>query len=88
MAEKRDYRDIQVKIYTTSWCPYCKQAKEYLNSLKVNYTEYDIEKDADKAAEFKSKGGGGVPLVDIEGIIIKGYSIASIKSALDTRKKQ
>jgi len=83
---KRDYRDIQVTIYTTSWCPYCKRAKEYLNSLKVNYTEYDIEKDEDKAAEFKSKGGSGVPLLDIEGTILKGYSPASIKSALDIKR--
>lgn len=87
MSGKRDYSDIKVTIYTTSWCPYCKRAKEYLDSLNVNYTEYDIEKDKDKAAEFRSKGGRGVPLVDIEGIILKGYSPASIKSALDSKRK-
>ncbi len=87
MARKRDYRGIKVTIYTTSWSPYCQRAKEYLDSLKVTYTEYDIEKDEDKAAEFRSKGGKGVPLFDIEGIIIKGYSPTSVRSALDSKSK-
>lgn len=86
MAGKREYRDIQVTIYTASWCPYCKRAKEYLNSLNVKYMEYDVEKDKDKAAEFRSKGGNGVPLVDIEGIIIKGYSPSGIKAALESKR--
>jgi hypothetical protein len=33
-------------------------------------------------------GSSGVPLIDVEGIIIRGYDPDEIKSAVETRKKQ
>jgi glutaredoxin len=62
--EKRAYSDINVIIYTTSWCGSCKKAKEYLKSLGVNYTEYNVGRNKDKKKEQleKSGGYGGVPL--------------------------
>ena len=37
-----------VKIYTWSYCPYCKKAKALLDSLGVNYTEEVIDGDDEK----------------------------------------
>jgi len=71
--EKRPYRDIHVIMYMTSWCPYCVKAREYLRSLDVNLIEYNIERDKSKREEMLSKSSGStsVPLIDVEGIIIK-----------------
>jgi hypothetical protein len=47
-----------------------------------------VEKNREKAAEFKAKGGSGVPLIDVEGTVIKGYNQDSIKSAVDDRRNR
>jgi glutaredoxin len=86
--EKRPYSSVRVIMYMTSWCGYCRRAREYLHSLRVNLVEYDVEKDRSREKEMLSKSGGsrGVPLIDVEGIIIRGYSPSEIKSAIEKRR--
>ena len=85
----RPYKDIRVIMYMTSWCPYCRKAKDYINSLGVNLIEYDIEKDSSKNEEMlrKSGGGRGVPFIDVEGIIIRGYSPEEIRASVEDRRR-
>lgn len=75
-------------MYMSSWCPYCRKAREYINSLGVKLTEYDIDKDRSKNSEMLNKSGGakGVPLIDVEGLIIKGYVPDAIKTAVEKRR--
>ena len=86
--EKRPYSSIKVIMYITSWCGYCRKAREYLQSLRVNLAEYDVEKNPSKEKEMLSKSGGakGVPLIDVEGIILRGYSPNAIKDAVEKRR--
>ncbi len=86
--EKRPYREIRVVMYMTDWCGYCKKARDLLKSLGVNLIEYNIERDRDKAAESRRKGEGrgGVPVIDVEGIIINGYGPEHIKAAVEKRR--
>lgn len=86
----RKNSDIQVVMYMTDWCPYCKKAGKYINSLGVHLTEYNIEKDQKRKNEMKSLGGGSgmVPLIDVEGVIIRGYVPEEIKAAVEKKKKQ
>ncbi len=85
----RKNSDIQVVMYMTEWCPYCKKAGKYLKSLGVHLTEYNIEKDQSRKNEMKSLSGGSgmVPLIDIEGVIIRGYVPEEIKAAVEKKKK-
>jgi len=83
----RPASDVKALLYFADWCPYCRKARECLKSLGVNLIEYDIEKDDAKREEMMQKGGtGGVPFIDIEGIILKGYSEESIKRAVAKRQ--
>ena len=86
--EKREYRDVEVILYVTEWCPYCRKAREYLKSLGVNLMEYDVEKDKSKNQEKLLKSGGkkGVPVIDVEGIILYGFSLDQIKNAVEKRR--
>jgi len=86
--KKRPYTSINVIMYMTSWCGYCQKAREYLQSLGVDLVEYDIEKNPSMQKEMRSKSGGskGVPLIDVEGIIIRGYSPSAIKDAVEKRR--
>lgn len=74
-------------MYITSWCGYCRKAREYLQSLRVDLVEYDIEKNPSSEKEMVSKSGGtkGVPLIDVEGIIIHGYNSSVIKDTIERR---
>ena len=84
----RPISDVKVIMYMTSWCPYCRKAREYINSLGVKLTEYDIDRDKSKNSEMLSKSGGakGVPLIDVEGLIIRGYAPDAIKTAVEKRR--
>jgi len=86
--EMRLVRDINVVMYITSWCPYCKKARDYIKSLGASLIEYDIERDRSAADEMVKKTGGshGVPVVDVEGIIIRGYSPEAISSAIKQKQ--
>lgn len=33
----------EVKMYTTTWCPDCRQAKKFLESRSIAYEEINIE---------------------------------------------
>jgi glutaredoxin 3 len=54
----------------------------------VNLVEYNVEKDKSKREEMLRKSGGstGVPLLDIEGIIIRGFNQNAMKEAIEKRR--
>jgi glutaredoxin len=87
---KRDYRDATVVMYMTDWCGYCKKAREYVRSLGAQLVEYNIDRDQDRKDEMRKKSGGSssVPLIDIDGTIIRGYSPSMIKAALERSVSQ
>lgn len=72
-------------IYSTSWCGYCKMAKQYLDSKNIQYTDKNIEEDSAAHAELMQKVHGdfrGVPVIDINGTIILGFDRPKIDAAL------
>lgn len=76
--------DADVTVYLTEWCPYCRQTREYLDEIGVEYTAVDIESSPEALAEYQGQGGtGGIPLVVIGDTRIEGYSIPAFDEALD-----
>lgn len=72
-----------VILYTTSWCPSCKRARDFFISRNISFTEYDVEKDRDAAQAFKQLNDrGGVPFAIINGQSILGYSQRAYENAL------
>ncbi len=63
-----------VVMYSTSWCGYCRKARNYFNDNRVHFAEYDIEKSRKGFEEHKALGGGGIPVVVIDGQVIRGYN--------------
>jgi len=73
----------KVTIYSTPTCPYCIQVKEYLKEKSVEYTDYNVADDQDKAKEMVEKSGQmGVPVVDIDGKITVGFNKPEIDKLL------
>ncbi|AUG56336.1 MAG TPA: NrdH-redoxin [Ruminiclostridium sp.] len=74
---------MNVKIYSTPTCPYCIQAKKYLDGKNVQYEEFDVSKDRDAAMEMINKSGQrGVPVIDVNGEIIVGFDKARLDSLI------
>ncbi len=72
-----------VKIYSTSWCVYCRMAKEYLNKLKVPYKEINLEEDHEAMQYIMAKtGSAGVPQIEIGDEVILGFDRPRIDAAL------
>ncbi len=85
MARERAYRNVSVTLYVTSWCQFCQRAREFLaGQPNVRVEVHDIEANQARHKEMLSKTGGaaGVPVIDVEGIILKGYSAEAISRAL------
>jgi glutaredoxin 3 len=74
---------MSVTIYSTSSCPWCKHAKEYLDEKKVEYTEIDVSVDLAGAEKMLQKTQQmGVPVLDIHGKIVVGFDPIAIDEAL------
>jgi glutaredoxin 3 len=74
---------MSVTIYSTSSCPWCKRAKEYLDEKKVEYTEIDVSVDPAGAEKMLQKTQQmGVPVLDIHGKIVVGFDPIAIDEAL------
>ena len=72
-----------VKVYSTSTCPWCVRAKDYLKEKKVKFSDVDVSRDSAAAREMIQKSGQrGVPVIDIDGTIIVGFDKPAIEQAL------
>ncbi len=73
----------KVELYVTKWCPYCTQARKFLQSHGISFKEYDIEKNKSAAQrKIKLDGDLAVPLAVINGKKVRGYSPAAYREAL------
>lgn len=74
---------MRVKLYTTPSCPHCTSVKKYLREKEVPFTEYNVARDPRKAEEMHRKSNQyGVPVLDIKGKVLVGFSQAEIDKAL------
>ena len=83
LEEKDKKKSNEVILYGTSWCPYCKKARDFFTSRNISFTDYDIEKDKEAAERKKQLDTeSGVPFAIINGEKIHGFSPADYEKAL------
>ena len=74
---------MNIKIYTTPTCVYCKMAKEYFKAKNISYQEFNVaENDTAREEMVKKSGQLGVPVIDIGGEIFVGFNRPEIEKAL------
>ncbi len=65
-----------VVLYSASWCPHCKEAKEYFKAHNIAYTNRDVEEDADAMETLVEKyDSRSVPVIVLgnDEKILKGF---------------
>lgn len=74
---------MEIKIYTTPTCQYCKIAKQYLEKHDITYEEYDVSRDIKARKEMIEKSHQlGVPVIETNGDIFVGFDRKEIGKAL------
>jgi len=63
-----------IKIYSTSMCGYCQQAKALLDDAGIKYTEIDVHQDAEAMALMREMEFTTVPQILIDDVWIGGYT--------------
>ena len=76
--------DKKVKVYSTTTCPFCIRAKQFLKDNNIAFEDIDVGSNQVAAEEMIKKSGQmGVPVIDIDGEIIIGFDKNKIKQALE-----
>ncbi len=80
---------MNITVYSTPTCPYCKLAKEYLREKGIAFNDIDVSSDPAAANEMVKKSGQmGVPVIDIGGTVIVGWNKASLEEAIEGAKNK
>ncbi|MGI6368445.1 MAG: glutaredoxin domain-containing protein [Anaerolineae bacterium] len=74
---------MDIVVYTTPTCAYCRQVVQYLGSLGIAFDQRDVSRDARAAEEMvRVSGQQGVPVTVIDGEVIVGYDRPRLDAAL------
>lgn len=74
---------MNIKVYSTPACLWCKRAKEFLTEKGVKFEDIDVSTDHEAAHEMVEKSGQmGVPVIDIDSEIIVGFNRDAVEKAL------
>ena len=77
----------EIEVYTTPTCPYCTKLKNWLEEENIDFEEFDLSKNKEKAQEIvKKTGQRGVPqtLIKEDGgeKAVVGYQPDKIKAEI------
>jgi len=65
---------MKVTVYTSFWCPDCREAKRFLQQNKISFQEIDIENTPGAADEVvKQTGKRAIPQFVIDGEWVQPY---------------
>jgi glutaredoxin len=64
----------RITMYSTDWCPHCKNARSYFEAKRIRFTEYNVETSEVGRKEYQALGGGGVPVIVVGSKVMRGFS--------------
>jgi glutaredoxin len=83
-AEPAAAQQKDVIVYTTSWCGWCRKTLAFLDEQGIDYENRDIEAEDAWREELEQKTGStSIPVVEIEGELVRGYDPARIRQLLE-----
>jgi glutaredoxin len=83
---------VQAIIYGAEWCKPCHDAEAYLRKRGVTVVKKDVDENQAANAEMRRKldraglGGASIPVIDIMGRILVGFSPSALERALESAR--
>lgn len=78
----------KIILYVTPWCKYCDDVRNFLTEKGIEFKEVNIALDRKGLKELRRKSGQiGVPVLDVNGEIVIGFSPEKIEKALNKALK-
>jgi glutaredoxin 3 len=78
---------MDVVVYTTPTCPYCRLAKDYLTQHGVPFAERDVAADPAAAAEaVRLSRQRGVPIIAADGQVVVGFDRPGLDRLIEAVK--
>ena len=71
-----------VVIYTSTTCPHCHHAMDYLKEKNVEFVEKNVSVDPEARKFLISKGFMGVPVIYVDDEPIVGFDKAKLEEVL------
>ncbi len=71
-----------VIVYYADWCPACRKAKSYLNRKGVPFEVRNVDNPAAKEELVRKTGRRSIPVIDVDGRILTGFSPQAIDALL------
>ena len=84
---------VDAIVYGADWCKPCHMAEDYLKKKGARVVKKDIEEDPSAGAEMRRKlkgagmSGSSIPVLDVGGTILRGFSARAVDAALKRAKK-
>ena len=74
-------------LYATEWGGYCKATRRFLDEKGIPFKEFDIDKDAPAREAYEALRGRGIPILDVNGTLIRDFKPEAIEAALQSPSK-
>jgi glutaredoxin-like YruB-family protein len=77
----------QIVLYSVSWCPHCKDAKNYFTKNNIPFSNRDVEADEKAMEELTGKyNSNGVPVIvigsGVDEVVVKGFTPEMFQESL------
>jgi len=66
-------KKIRITLYSTRNCPYCRQARQYLQSKGMRFQELDIQKNIRAQKTLAGLGARAVPVIMVGDTRVDGF---------------
>lgn len=75
---------MQVTMFSTVWCGYCRRLKRQMDEAGISYREVDLDEDPTHGDRIIARTGGfrTVPTLDIGGELFVNPTIQEVRAAL------
>jgi glutaredoxin len=82
-------QNVQITMYSTSWCGACKQARAYMLQKQIRFTELDVDHDIEaNARQHVLNPRGSVPTITVDDELLIGFSGEALEKRIDRAAKR
>ncbi len=80
---------MNIKIYTSQTCPWCKKLKEWLKKKRLPFEDHDVtENETDRDEVINKTGQMAVPLIIIDEEMMIGFDEKKLEEIVAKKKEE